>query len=1129
MNASEKAKEIFLNATEKTLPAQRQAYLDAACGDDAELRREVEDLLSHHEQLGSFLRAPDRPTPQTIGVPASEQPGTVIGPYKLIEQIGEGGMGTVWMAQQTEPVKRSVALKIIKPGMDSRQVIARFEAERQALTLMDHPNIAKVLDAGTTENGRPYFVMELVKGQPITQYCDEKHRTPRERLELLLPVCHAIQHAHQKGIIHRDIKPTNILVAEYDQQPVPKVIDFGVAKATGSPLSEKTMFTGFGQIVGTLEYMSPEQAKINQLDIDTRSDIYSLGVLLYELLTGSTPLDKQRLRSAAWDEMLRIIREEEPPRPSTKLSSNETLPSVAANRSMEPARLSRTVRGDLDWIVMKCLEKDRNRRYETANGFARDIERYLHHEIVDACPPSSTYRFKKFLRRNRAALATAAAVTIALVTGTVVSTWQAIRATRAEHLAESRLEAETAARAAESEQRKIADRQRREAEKQRAEAEANFQKARQAVDQYFTLVSESTLLNIPGLQPLRRELLEAALRFYRESANQRSDDPDVLANLAVTYIRVAGIFHATDRNDDAVAALGQALDAIDRLRREYPSATGAHRKLAGFWKGLRRVTTGTVLPRDREQAFHMLQRFAETWERLAEEHPAVVEFQNDLAAIDLHIGALLNSAGQRSAAIPFVLKAQAIWERLVREHPSVPEYKSDLADVLSLLAAGHAAVGRDMEAEELRRRNLELREQLVAQNPKSPKYRSDLAWSLMRAGAYLAKSPQEAESAYRRALAINRALIEEFPAAAMYREDLVDQLSTFAEYLASTGRTEEGLSVLRDNVVLIGPSGTITHATPNFREQLARFYRVFGIMLRQSGRAAEAAKAVTESCEFYKKLAIEIPNESKYRLYLADNYIRLINAALAQSDHALAEATLRDAIQSFGELATAHASMPEHRRMVALFQARLARLQIKTGRTEEANQTLQHAIDLHQKIIEEFPQYGDLGLVYLGLARLLSHANQRDQAEAALKKGTELKIDALALNNIAWELATGPEPRFHEPRWAVELAQKANELAPESKVIFNTLGAAHYRTGDWNAAIVSLKQSMELRKGGDSFDWFFLAMAEWQLGNKDAAHQWYEKAVKWMDKNATTHSELVRFRAEAAELLGIDSTHKGTE
>jgi serine/threonine protein kinase/Tfp pilus assembly protein PilF len=415
---------IFEGARKAQTAELRTAYLDEHCGNDGELRRRIEALLRAYDQGESFLESPphelraialggtDSPT---IERSIAEGPGTVIGPYKLLQQIGEGGMGVVFMAEQTEPIQRTVALKIIKPGMDTRQVIARFEAERQALAMMDHPNIAKVLDAGTTESGRPYFVMELVKGIPITKYCDDHKLSLRERLELFKPVCAAVQHAHQKGIIHRDIKPSNVLIAEYDSHATAKVIDFGVAKATAQRLTERTMFTEFGQVIGTVEYMSPEQAKLNQLDIDTRSDIYSLGVLLYELLTGSTPFEQKRLREAAFDEVLRIIREEEPPKPSSKLTSSETLPSIAANRHTEPARLSNDVHGDLDWIAMKALEKDRARRYDSAANFAADIERHLNDQPVEAGPPSAVYRFRKFVKRNRTPLAVGALLTLAML------------------------------------------------------------------------------------------------------------------------------------------------------------------------------------------------------------------------------------------------------------------------------------------------------------------------------------------------------------------------------------------------------------------------------------------------------------------------------------------------------------------------------------------------------------------------------------------------------------------------------------------------------------------------------------------------------------------------------------------
>jgi WD40 repeat protein/serine/threonine protein kinase len=421
----QRVRDVFVAAI-KLPPEARDAFLMEACAGDEELLRQVSHLLRAHQQAGSFLDQPAVPPPATgeyqpaadgvVAEAAQEVPGTAIGPYKLLELIGEGGMGTVWMAQQSKPVERKVAFKIVKAGMDTRQVVARFEAERQALALMDHPNIAKVFDGGATASGRPYFVMELVKGVPINGYCDEHRLSPRERLELFLPVCRAIQHAHQKGIIHRDIKPSNVLVAPYDGRPVPKVIDFGVAKAAGQRLTERTLFTGFGTVVGTLEYMSPEQAELNNQDIDTRSDIYSLGVLLYELLTGTTPLSRERLKQAGFTEMLRIIREEEPPKPSTRLSeSKDSLPSISAQRHTEPAKLTNLVRGELDWIAMKALEKDRARRYETANGFAMDVERYLADEPVEACPPSVAYRFRKFARRNKAGLAVVGLVLFFLI------------------------------------------------------------------------------------------------------------------------------------------------------------------------------------------------------------------------------------------------------------------------------------------------------------------------------------------------------------------------------------------------------------------------------------------------------------------------------------------------------------------------------------------------------------------------------------------------------------------------------------------------------------------------------------------------------------------------------------------
>ena len=414
---------LFHRALEINDPAERAKFLQTACQGDELLKSRIEQLLLAHEQPDSFFEGPAHRAMEfsqmnnaTVdhGTGDPEQLGQRIGPYKLLQKIGEGGMGVVYMAEQTEPVQRRVALKIVKLGMDSRQVTARFEAERQALAMMDHPNIAKVLDAGTTPTGRPFFVMELVHGLPITEYCDQQKLSPRQRLELFISVCRAVQHAHQKGVIHRDLKPSNILVTEYDHRAVPKVIDFGVAKATGQQLTEKTLFTEFGQIIGTLEYMSPEQAKRNQLDVDTRSDIYSLGIVLYALLTGETPFGSQRFEDAAWDEVLRVIREEEPIRPSARLSGSQSIDEVAGQRNTEPRRLASLVRGDLDWIVMKALAKDRSKRYGSANELADDIIRHLEQQPIVARPPSTIDRIHKLFRRNRRTVA-AGVVIMAIV------------------------------------------------------------------------------------------------------------------------------------------------------------------------------------------------------------------------------------------------------------------------------------------------------------------------------------------------------------------------------------------------------------------------------------------------------------------------------------------------------------------------------------------------------------------------------------------------------------------------------------------------------------------------------------------------------------------------------------------
>ncbi len=572
----------------RTPPTELPLLLERECKNRPELRARIERLLAAHKESNlldspmpetEFNRAIERFSPQamplgeTSALEPASQAGQVIGPYTLESILGEGGMGAVWVAKQYQPVKRRVALKLIKSGMDSRDVLSRFEHERQALAVMDHPNIARVLDAGITPDGRPYFAMELVNGLPLNRFCDEAKLTTEERLDIFVQICSAVQHAHQKGIIHRDLKPANILVTMIDGKAIPKVIDFGVSKALSGSFSEHTLTTQFGAVIGTIEYMAPEQAGYSGTDVDTRADIYALGVILYELLTGLKPFDSQRIRKAALDEMLRIIREEEPSKPSTRLSSSESRPSLAAARGLDPSRLAKKIRGDLDWIALKCLEKDRNRRYETANQLALEIKRYLADEPISAGPPSASYQFKKFLRRNRRQVTVAAMVFVALLVGLAASLWQMNRAIIAEHAANK-------ARDDEKEQRKQADELRIKAEANAKRAEEGGRRAREALDVMTNDVVRSLFAKATRLTNNERQFFKRVLGLYDGLWEFDGDDQASIDRRIVGYWRVTEMQARLGAYDDASEVLDHMQKLFAELERRNEPLYGHYRILA---------------------------------------------------------------------------------------------------------------------------------------------------------------------------------------------------------------------------------------------------------------------------------------------------------------------------------------------------------------------------------------------------------------------------------------------------------------------------------------------------------------------------------------------------------------------
>jgi serine/threonine protein kinase/Tfp pilus assembly protein PilF len=1153
---------IFKVAVEIPAEDARSTYLQQVCGNDRALLDRVLALLRVSSASKDFLESPPPGFAATAQVtPAiTVTPGAQFGPYKIREQIGEGGMGVVYVAEQTTPVRRKVALKIIKPGMDSRDIVARFEMERQALALMDHPNIAKVYDAGATENGQPYFVMELVQGVPITEYCDQCNLTTRERLELFIIVCQAVQHAHQKGIIHRDLKPTNVLVAIQDGRPSPKIIDFGVAKAIGQQLTEHTLTTAFAQMVGSPLYMSPEQAELSPLGVDTRSDIYSLGVMLYEILAGTTPFDKDRLHAASYDELRRIIREEEPPRPSTRISTlaADLATTVAERRRTDARRLRQTVRGELDWIVMKCLEKDRNRRYETPNSLARDIERYLHDEPVQACPPSTAYRLRKYARRNKTMLAAGGAIAATLVVGLGLSTWQYFRATtesaRAKavsDLLQDMLSSADAGRAkgVDYTVRELLD----ESSARLGSQLADLPAAKADIHATIARAYRSLLLS-----DLAEPHFERAINLRRQVDGPQHE------NVAAILVDYAWNLQDQERHTEAETQLRAALEIYER----------------------RGVTGGPVF-----QALAILQHVLisagryDDAERVHEQALAVA-IQNPGESFD-KASLLHRFAGMRNQQGRFA-DAEKIAREAVEMHRQMRgNHHPETAWALTMLARALQGQQKLADAETTFREALAIFHRCYGESHDVTRsVREDLKYVLgarFDRAAIEALASEEAAQASRSGgpalnLRLAEILLTEAPskdarkagAGRFIRRALDDygQMAADAPHDQNRGLEAVDGFLAVAKLCLTHPDDFAQEIDESYRrrtEELERLVEEFPDSVSLQNEAAfrcrywaflvegvsrcwpQYENSLRQSIDLFEKVSQTDPNMPRLWFFLASSCVYFGDAAWVSAKSEDAETAFNRAMEIYdqhrAEVEIENNPDPKFIQEIVRLYTCVAYYLSATDRAQQAADYVGRASANAKRLTDPTLLADSLYYVALMQARLGDSAGYRATCERMVR----LPMSEIAAPGKKRPVETScllPEA-LEDPRVAVKLAEEALDTHPpnDASVGPKFLGAALYRAGQFDEAAKQLKKAIELYPSSPPLPKhsinsvrLLLAMTKWQLGQQDAARELLAETLPAVEEEVqkpTTkwnrRAALDMLRGEAKALIGPKEADEAVE